>query len=104
MRPKISSAPDITTLVSVMKKTGAKKKESTTKGAKPGTISAHGPDAHFLSKDSGNLKPLDRAVADAQVYDDMERKLERVRKLSIKPKIGLKTPGRFCVRTHKRAS
>ena len=48
------------------------------KGSKPVLASMEGSDAHFVSKGTHGLKLLDRAVADAQVYDDMERNFEKV--------------------------
>ena len=61
-----------------MKRFPAKKKEGMAKGTKPFGADTQSPDAHFVAKASDTHKPFDRAVADAQLYDDMERKFERV--------------------------
>ena len=61
-----------------MGKTATRKRDVHT-GSKPFAPAFEGSDAHAKRKGSENIKLLDRTVADAQVYDDMERNFERVR-------------------------
>ena len=64
-----------------MKRANAKKKDVLAKSIKSIGADVQGPDGHLVFNSSETLKPLDRAVADAKLYDDMERNFERVTKL-----------------------